>query len=66
MSNEINAPTVSKINWTAGIMAVSNIAVLKAANFGLIPEGMVADALVVGNVASYALIAVFRTWYTKR
>lgn len=61
MKTEINHPKVSKINWTALVMALVGIAVA----FDLIPEDaeepIVTATLTVGPV----LIGTFRTWFTQ-
>lgn len=65
MKTQINAPTASKINATAGIQSAVNMVAYALYNQGHIPAEALADALVIANTLSAALIWVFRTWFTK-
>ena len=62
---KINAPSVSKINWTSLVLAVIGIAV----GFGYIPPGLedhiitiLSTVMALGGM----LIAIFRTWFTEK
>lgn len=57
---KINAPALSKINWTAIIIAAINIAVVS----GVVPAEYEAPLITIANTAGPALIIVFRTWFT--
>ena len=48
----------------AGIQSLSNMGVYGLVHWGYIPQESVMDALIVGNVASAAMIGTFRTWFT--
>lgn len=61
----MNPASKSKINYAAGVQALVNIAVYVLIKFDVIPKAAIADALVVANTLSAALIATFRTWFTK-
>tara|TARA_R110000772_G_scaffold45492_5_gene104243 strand:- start:4143 stop:4337 length:195 start_codon:yes stop_codon:yes gene_type:complete len=61
---QINSPARSKINMAAGIQSLSNMGVYGLVHWGYIPQEAVMDALIVGNVASAAMIGTFRTWFT--
>jgi hypothetical protein len=65
MKKTINSPLRSKINATAAITSATNVGIYFLAERGFIPADAVIDALVVGNVAAQALIAVLRSWFTK-
>ena len=65
MKNEINGAVASKINWTAGLQALANVAVYVLVQWGYIPQTAVLDSLVVANTVSALLIGTFRTWFTK-
>jgi hypothetical protein len=65
MKNEINPAARSKINIAAGVTAATNVGIYWLAEHGFIPADSVVDALVVGNVLAQAVIATFRTWFTK-
>ena len=65
MKTDINSPAQSKINLTAGVTAVMNVGVYYASDWGWIPQAALPDVLVVGNMAAFGLIGVWRTWHTK-
>lgn len=61
MKKEINPAVKSKINKTALIMATVGI----LAGLNVIPEEIEGHVVEVALVAGPALIAIFRTWFTK-
>lgn len=61
MKTTINTPAMSKINWTALIVVLINIAVVA----GLIPGEYETHLAALANIAGPALIVVFRTWFTE-
>ena len=61
MKTEINRPTASKINATAAIVALVNL----AAAFGYIPENMQTEIVALVNTLGPVAIITFRTWFTK-
>lgn len=61
MKKEMNSAMFSKINWTAGVMAIANMMIIA----GKVPEEYVPHILTLANVAAPILIMVFRTWFTE-
>jgi len=62
MNSEINAPNVSKINWTAVVIQLIGILVIS----GIIPEEYSDAFIALATLLLPTLIQVFRTWYTER
>lgn len=61
MKTQINSPKVSKINWTALVIALVGV----ASSLGYISEDIkeqLTEAVMIGGPA---LIVVWRTWFTE-
>jgi|AntRauTorckE5430_2_1112549.scaffolds.fasta_scaffold05949_5 hypothetical protein len=61
MKNDINPPAVSKINWTALVMALIGV----GAALGVIPEELKEPVTEAALIIGPMLVATFRTWFTK-
>ena len=58
----MNAPTVSKINWTALIIALIGV----MAAFDVIPADLKEPLIEISMILLPSLIVVFRTWFTDK
>lgn len=58
----MNHPSVSKINWTAAMIAVVGILVVA----GVIPKGYEVHVVSLITIFMPTLIIVFRTWFTDK
>jgi len=58
----VNHPTVSKINWTALVVILVNV----AATSGLLPDQYENSIVQAVNILGPTLIVTFRTWYTEK
>lgn len=61
VKTSINAPALSKINWTAIAIAAINVAVVS----GAVPAEYEAPLITIANTLGPALIVIFRTWHTE-
>ena len=59
---KINKPTVSKVNWTALLVAIVNI----AGALGFVPVAILPSVVTITNLVGPALIIYFRTWQTEK
>jgi len=58
----MNSPTVSKINWTALIIALIGV----MAAFDVIPADLKEPLIEISMILLPSLIVVFRTWFTDK
>ena len=58
----LNKAAVSKINYTALLIALVNVAGV----LGFIPKDILPSVITLTNILGPSLIIVFRTWYTEK
>jgi len=60
--NKLNSPSVSKINWTALVMAMIGLAVA----LDMVPPAAEEPLTQITMILGPTLIAIFRTWFTEK
>lgn len=60
----MNTPAKSKINRTSGVGVALNAAIGIAVAYDWLPPDAAVHVAALVNVAGFALIGVFRTWFT--